>query len=43
MNSARLQRLEAQLPAGSKAGICLFCLAVIGPVIMIAIVLRVLG
>lgn len=43
MNTAHLRRLEARLPAGSNAGICLFCLGVMGPTFIIAIALRVLG
>jgi hypothetical protein len=43
MNPARFHRLEARLPAGSNAGICLFCLAVMGPTLIIAIALRVVG
>jgi hypothetical protein len=43
MNPARFHRLEARLPAGSNAGICLFCAAVMAPTLMIAIVLRVMG
>jgi hypothetical protein len=43
MNTARLHRLEARLPAGSNGGICLFCLAVMGPILLIAIALRILG
>jgi hypothetical protein len=43
MNPARFHRLEARLPAGSNAGICLFCAAVMGPMFLIAIALRVLG
>jgi hypothetical protein len=43
MNTARMRRMEAQLPAGSNAGICLFCLAVMAPIIIIAVAMRVLG
>jgi len=43
MNPARFHRLEARLPAGSNADICLFCLAVMGPTLIIATALRVVS
>lgn len=43
MNTARMRRLEDRLPAGSNAGMCLFCVAVMAPTLIIAIAMRVLG
>jgi hypothetical protein len=43
MNTSRLRRLEATLPAGSNAGIALFCGATMLPIALIAVCLRVLG
>lgn len=43
MNTSRLRRLEATLPAGSNAGIALFCAAITLPTTIIALCLRVLS
>lgn len=43
MNMSRYNRLEARIPATSGAGITLFTAALLLPVMLIAVALRVLG